>query len=867
MTAPDEDRSAADLQVVIQYRLIEALQEREHQLAEAQRLARLGSWDWDAARNDLVWSDELFRVLGLNPGAVEPKAAIFFDMVREDHRARAVSTARRAFEERQGCEFECPVVLPSAGERWTRVVIHLEAGVDGAPLRMHGIVQDVTDTRAAERRLAEANGLFEAVVENTSDILSIVAEDGTVRYSSPSTNERLGYVRGERRGIGLLELVHPDDIETTQRAFASLRAAPEEPVSAEVRLAHADGSWRIFQSTGRNLLSNPSIRGFLFTSQDVTEARELERRLAKEILHDPLTGLPSRELLTALALASMARASRRSWTTALMIVDIDQFRLVNDEHGFDAGDTVLIEIAARLEKVFRSEDGVARAGSVGRFAGDEFLILCEHIEEAESLDRLRERITSVFQDAVRFGDVDIYVTASSGISLAGPGANDFDVLLREAESAVRAAKSRGGNAGEVFDKNLRRAEAARSDAQRGLQRALDQDELRLFFQPKLSLTTNLIVGVEGLLRWEDPERGLVPPLDFIPIAEETGLIVPIGAWVIEEACRQGVRWASMFPERPPVLVCVNVSARQFGPHLLATVASALAATGLPATQLGLEVTESILMDDVTSAIRILEGLKELGVTLSVDDFGTGYSSLAYLKQFKLHELKIDKSFVDGLGQNQDDSAIVAAVIALAHALGLGVVAEGVETVDQLDRLRSLGCDVGQGYFFARPTPAGAVDELLREEARASWGGAAVDEGLQDHYRPVRALVVDDSPEIRQLTRVSLAALGFEVTEASDGRTGIEAALRMPPDCILLDVVMPEVGGIEACRALRADPVTAHCTIVMLTANADAADKVEAFSAGADDYIIKPFSPRDLAARVNAAMKRRAEPHTAGPDVP
>jgi CheY-like chemotaxis protein len=308
-------------------------------------------------------------------------------------------------------------------------------------------------------------------------------------------------------------------------------------------------------------------------------------------------------------------------------------------------------------------------------------------------------------------------------------------------------------------------------------------------------------------------------------------------------------------------VCVNVSTRQFGPHLVETVASALGSSGFPARFLTLEVTESILMDDVDAAVAIVKDLKALGVSLAIDDFGTGYSSLAYLKQFHLHELKIDKSFVDGLGRDSNDSAIVAAIIALAHALDLGVVAEGVETQEQLARLRSLGCEVAQGYLFGRPAPPDELDRLLQEEAAASWSAHRLaDEADREaqRYRPHRILIVDDSAEIRQLTRFALAAVGFEVHEAADGIAGLEAARRLSPDCVLLDVVMPGMDGMAVCRALRAEPATAACTILMLTANADAADKVRAFSEGADDYVIKPFSPRDLCSRIELAMRRRRE---------
>ena len=400
----------------------------------------------------------------------------------------------------------------------------------------------------------------------------------------------------------------------------------------------------------------------------------------------------------------------------------------------------------------------------------------------------------------------------------------------------------------------------RAEAERALRRALDLGQFVLHYQSKLSIDADRITGAEALLRWEDPERGLVPPLEFIGLAEGTGLIVPMGTWVIQEACRQLALWNGTSRRTPPLVLSVNVSGRQFGPELIAVVADALADAGVPATQLCLEVTESILISDTDAAIATLNSLAALGLKVSIDDFGTGYSSLAALKRLPLSELKIDKSFVDGLGHDANDTAIVAATVSMAHALELSVVAEGVETEDQLERLRVLGCQEIQGYVLSRPLPPEAFARFLDDEAAVGWRLASTQAPGQAHqpYRPERILVVDDSPEVRQLARMTLTAVGFEVHEASDGDQGIVAARTLRPDCVILDVSMPGVSGIEVCRSLRADPATAECTIVMLTSSTGVGDKVGAFSGGADDYVIKPFSPRDLVSRVRAAIHRRGQ---------
>ncbi|HUP84402.1 MAG TPA: EAL domain-containing protein [Acidimicrobiales bacterium] len=854
MIGNDRRPHAADIEVQVRYRLIEALQEREQLLAEAQRAAHLGSWSKDLRTGEVHSSDEWYRLFGRVRGVGDVGWEAVRTLTRADHRGRCDAIVRTAVSTATPCTFECPVVIDGE-ERWLHFVVEIDTDAAGKPVRLHGITQDVSDRHRAEESVEAMRGLFQAIVENTSDIVTILDERGVIRYSSPSNV--LGRSIGSLDGTPIIDLLHPDDVELATAAVARLRSDPSgSTIRIELRLQHADGSWRTFASTGKNLLEDPSIRGYLFITHDITE----ERRLQFELRHDSLTGLPNRLALEDVANGVFARAARRRWTTALMIIDVDGFRRINSAHGHHVGDQVLVEVARRLEAGFRLSDGVARAAvNVGRVAGDEFLVLCEQVDTVGSITALWDRVQVVLADPIRVDALSVPVSVSIGISVVSSPPHDFSVMVEEAETALRVVKKRGGGDFELFDDALRQAESAREEAKRRLEGALREDRFRLHYQPKVSISTGVITGAEGLLRWEDPERGLIPPFEFIPLAEQSGLIVPIGAWVIEEACRQIAIWESSFPDRPPLIISVNVSARQFGPALTDTVRRALRSAGISAQRLCLEVTESILMEDVAGAVETLRALTEVGVSLSIDDFGTGYSSLAYLKQFELDELKIDKSFVDGLGHDKDDTSIVAAIIALAHALELSVVAEGVETQEQADRLRSLGCEVAQGYFFARPAPAETMSALLAKEAADSWEQRGERPGGQANaYRAERVLIVDDSSEVRLLARLSLASVGFEVSEATDGLEGVQLAKELRPDCILLDVMMPGLNGIDACRALRADPATAGATIVMLTANAEAADKVEAYSYGADDYIIKPFAPRDLSHRVHAAMRHRAE---------
>jgi diguanylate cyclase (GGDEF)-like protein len=574
-----------------------------------------------------------------------------------------------------------------------------------------------------------------------------------------------------------------------------------------------------------------------------------------EGLRDPLTGVAHWQLWADHCAAALARAARNGWSTALLVVDVDQFHQINNRFGHACGDSVLVEVARRLSAGFRPYDTVGRFGdTLARLGGDEFVILCENVADPAAARSLGRRVCDLLEAPVAIHDGEILVTAGVGVTLAPPDKADVEGLIVRADGAMRQAKQEGvGRV--VIASDMGAAEVS-------LRRALACGELRLRYQAKVALESDRVVGVEALIYWQHPQRGMVPPYEFIPLAEQTGLIVPIGSWVIEEACRQAALWQRSFQDIPALMVSVNVSACQFGPGLVDVVARALSAHAVDPRTLCLEVTESVLMQDTEAAVTTLQELTALGVSLSIDDFGTGYSSLSYLKRLPLHEVKIDKSFVDGLGKNDQDAAIVAAIVAMAHALGLSVVAEGVETADQLQRLRTLGCEQAQGYHLAPPGPPDAIDVLLRAETSVGWRShAPQDQGCgaaSETYRPNRILVVDDDATVRQLARMSLASVGFEVHEAADGASALSTAIRISPDCVLLDVAMFGMSGLEVCRALRAQPLTAQCTILMLTVLTDARDKIDAFASGADDYIIKPFSPRGLVSRVHSAMRRRRQ---------
>jgi len=442
------------------------------------------------------------------------------------------------------------------------------------------------------------------------------------------------------------------------------------------------------------------------------------RRALYRALHDPLTGLANRGLLMDQLGAALARAGRRPGSVAVLFLDLDRFKVVNDSLGHAVGDDLLVEVARRLEGVMRSADTVARLG------GDEFVVLVEDVVRVDEAVALARRLRAAIAAPITVPAGErLVLTASVGVAVSTEGADGAAAspssLLWDADVAMYRAKDAGRDCVQVFEDGLRADSVGRFRSEAMLRHALDHDGLRLHYQPLVDLHTGALAGTEALVRLHDPERGLIPPAEFIPVAEETGLVVPLGAWVVAEAAGQAAAWRALQPaEAPPMTVSINLSGRQLKtPGFAVEVGAAIARSGADASRLCFEVTENTLLDAGGSSVETLQELKALGLRLAIDDFGTGHSSLTWLRRIPADFLKVDRMFVAGLGINADDTAIVRAVIELGRALGLTTVAEGVETVAQLDALRNLNCDWAQGFHLGHPGPAEAVTRLLKEGTR------------------------------------------------------------------------------------------------------------------------------------------------------
>ncbi len=454
------------------------------------------------------------------------------------------------------------------------------------------------------------------------------------------------------------------------------------------------------------LLLIPAVSIYRSTERQV-RLREQTEQLAHQAFHDALTGLPNRALFMDRLQQALTRVARRSSSVAVLFLDLDRFKVVNDSLGHETGDKLLVQVAHRLRESLRPEDTISRHG------GDEFTILLEEISDVSDASRVAQRISGQFATPFVSEGHEVYITISIGIALGTTGQERPEDLLRAADAAMYEAKRTGKDRYEVFNSRLDAQAQARLGLEADLRHSIERGELGLYYQPQVHLSSKHIWGMEALARWRHPTRGLIPPDQFIGLAEETGLILPLSRLFLEEACRQAMLWQEEFTYAPPLSVSVNLSLVQFRyPDLVQDIAATLERTGLPPSQLHLEITESVVMQDVLENTATLHHLKELGVQLAIDDFGIGYSSLSYLKNFPVDYLKIDRSFVAGLGNNPDDAAIVGAVVDLAHALRMEVVAEGVEREHQASALLVLGCTKGQGFLFSRPAPAPELARLL-----------------------------------------------------------------------------------------------------------------------------------------------------------
>jgi diguanylate cyclase (GGDEF)-like protein len=589
---------------------------------------------------------------------------------------------------------------------------HYEARLTACPGgEAVAVVCDVTDRRRAELEhdeLLVQEQLARAQAELAQQRITSILERITSAFFALDKEWRFTFLNGEAEH--LLQRSRAELLG--KRVWEAFPGGTGSIYFAEFRRAIADQTTVEFEafyppaSTWVEIHAYPAQDGLSVYLRDISVRRGLEEELRRQAFHDALTGLPNRALFLDRLQHALARADGHGRRIAILFLDLDNFKVVNDSLGHETGDRLLVQIAERLRTCLRAEDTAAR------FGGDEFTVLLEETGNERDAIKIAKRLTEALRAPIVLGGHEVYPSFSIGIAPSAPGQDSAEGLLRKADLAMYRAKTGGKGRYVVFDQSMNDAAMERLGLEADLRRAIERGEFRLVYQPIVSLEGERICEVEALIRWLRPGRGLVSPSLFVPLAEETGLIVAIGQWVLEQACLQAVAWHRTHPDDAPRL-SVNLSAKQFQhPRLVEDIARSVRTSGLDPRMLTLEITESAIMVDTEAAAATLLRLKDLGIQLAIDDFGTGYSSLSYLKRFRVDTLKIDRSFVDKLGEDPHDTAIVRGVVALAKSLNLAVTAEGIETADQLEELRALGCDKGQGYYFARPLPPESLEALL-----------------------------------------------------------------------------------------------------------------------------------------------------------
>jgi PAS domain S-box-containing protein len=580
-----------------------------------------------------------------------------------------------------------------------------------------------------QRVLLRNEERFRSLSENAFDIVAIINREGRLTYLSSSVESILGFPPTASKNKDFLTLVHPDDTVLARSWLADVVQSSGKPVPVELRLQHAKNGWIQAEAVARNLLADPNIQGIVVNCRDISARKSAEERLTHNAFHDVLTNLPNRALFLDRLRRAFYHAKRHpDYKFAVLFIDLDNFKIVNDSLGHTIGDQLIGAVADRLVHALRHEEGISRSGirigpdrppgddTLARFGGDEFTVLLVDIEHPRNALRVGTRIHEFMAAPFILGGQEVYATASIGIATNDtPGSLPED-LLRAADTAMYRAKTSGKGRCEVFNTEMHSLAVNRLKLESDLRRAIERSEFSLNYQPVVSLTTRRIVGFEALIRWDRPNVGMIPPAEFITTAEETGMIIPIGQWVLREACERARAWNAVHSSNTPLTMSVNISSKQFAqPDLVIQIRQALQQSGLDPALLKLEITESLAMSDAERSETILWLLKGLGVGLSIDDFGTGYSSLSYLRRFPVNTLKIDRSFISGIGNDTESAEIVRTIVTLSHNLGLDVVAEGVETAEHAAMLKEFGCEFAQGYFYHKPLSREAAEALLESQ--------------------------------------------------------------------------------------------------------------------------------------------------------
>ncbi|HEV7487912.1 MAG TPA: EAL domain-containing protein [Thermoanaerobaculia bacterium] len=643
----------------------------------------------------IEWNPQAEATFGFRANAVvgrplPPDLRELFDSALASTTRRLETTGRRA----NGEEFPVEVTIDRVGR--------------GDDQTFTAFLRDISERKRSQLELENREQRFRALVEKSWSGVALLSADLAFCYTGASTERLLGYTEDDLAGTSFLGYVHPREREILREVLGALAAGSSNESHAELRFRHRSGIWIWLEAFAQNLLHEPSVGAIVLNYRDVTQRKATEKQLEYQAYYDALTGLPNRLLFRDRVVNAIAQAQRNRRGVAVMYLDLDHFKLVNDGLGHSLGDALLSEVAARLQSCVRASDTISRLG------GDEFTILLIDTSSSEAIAGVARKILQSFAHPFRVEGHDLFVTASIGISIFPGDGEEVETLLKCADSAMYRAKELGRNQAQMFTASMNERYGRRLALEQSLHHALERDELVLHYQPIFDRNRKKIVALEALVRWNHPERGLVQPTEFIGLAEETGLIVAIGEWVLRRVCHDSRAWRAA--GLPPMRIGVNISAPQFQQLSFAlVVGSILREYGCDPALLELEITETVAVQNIETTTIAMRELKELGIRIAIDDFGTGQSSLVYLKRFPIDTVKIDRAFVRDVTTDESAAAIVSYVINLAHSLRLAVVAEGVETDEQWSFLKLNACDQMQGFLFSEPMPADEAEEFMRSE--------------------------------------------------------------------------------------------------------------------------------------------------------
>ncbi|MCE5180845.1 MAG: EAL domain-containing protein [Betaproteobacteria bacterium] len=769
-------------------------------LNEAQHTAQVGSWELDLASGKLHWSDEIFNLFEIDQNLFGASYEAFLNAIHPEDRDQVNQTYASSLATREPYEIAHRLLMPDGRIKWVNERCRTFYDDQGKPLRSTGTVQDITARKQAETALQ----LYATAFERSGEAIIITDAENKILATNEAFYTLTGYTQEEVLGKNPRILASQETRkEVYQQMWQDLNAG--DFWTGELWDRRKDGhvypKWTSITAV-RN--EQNQVVNYIAHFTDITEHKAAADKISYLAHHDTLTGLPNRFTLVERLKQAINSSRRNKEKVAVMFIDLDRFKIINDTLGHHVGDQLLVEVAQRLQSCVRNSDIVARLG------GDEFVVALPELEEVDMAFHVADKILKNLGLTYSLDGHNVHSSPSIGIAFFPEDGNTIEEVMKNADVAMYHAKTKGRNNYQFFEPSMNQSTLERLELEHDMRTALARGEFVLHYQPKINTATGRVSGVEALVRWQHPEKGLIPPATFIPLAEESGLILPLGEWVLHTACHQLGQWLKQ--GMTDIQVSVNLSARQFRQNDLAKmIDSVISRENITPDLLELEITESVAMDNPRGTVETMRIFRSIGVKLAIDDFGTGYSSLSYLKQFPMNCLKLDRSFVKDIETDPSDAAICAATISLAHNLGLEVVAEGVETKKQYEYLKLLGCDMIQGYYFCKPLPVAEVEAyILSRNAGAIPDDAPV--------LPANILVIDDDEGARELIKNTLEYLGHKPATVPNTVEGLEMVRKNPGlfGLVMVNMMMPDLSGVDLVKALC--EANRDVPIVVMTSN-------------------------------------------------